>query len=232
MTAHNMPKPEGKLPGPILSAGPCWVSTSGINTAEQQMLFIDRYQEEQVKLNYWWVDAGWYVCDNYWPKTGTWEVDKNRFPNGLRQVFDYAHSKNIKTILWFQPEVVASGTWLYENHPEWLLTPPPNPEQSYEKASRLLNLGNPEALQWLIDHVDMLLTQEGVDLYREDFNMGFFAYPSEKVYSREYLFFADRSFSPKEQYTLAFEGLVLPQPLEKDISGIMYSVPTEMNRSH
>jgi len=172
MMAHNMPKPEGKLPGPILSAGPCWVSTYGINTAEQQMLFIERYQEEQVKLAYWWVDAGWYVCDNYWPKTGTWEVDKKRFPHGLREVFDYAHSKKIKTILWFQPEVVAPGTWLYENHPEWLLTPPPNPGgQAYEATSRLLNLGNPAALQWLIDHVDRLLTQEGVDLYREDFNM-------------------------------------------------------------
>ena len=172
MMTHNMPKPEGKLPSPILSAGPCWVSTYGINTAKEQMLFIKRYQEEQVKLDYWWVDAGWYVCDNYWPKTGTWEVDKNRFPNGLREVFDYTHSKNIKTILWFQPEVVAPGTWLYENHPEWILTPPPNPGgQAYEATSRLLNLGNPAALQWLINHVDRLLTQEGVDLYREDFNI-------------------------------------------------------------
>jgi alpha-galactosidase len=36
---------------------------------------------------------------------------------------------------------------------------------------RLLNLGNPEARQWLTDHIDRLLTEQGIDLYRQDFNM-------------------------------------------------------------
>ncbi len=59
---------------------------------------------------------------------------------------------------------------------------------------------------------------------------GVFCISPEKVYSRNYPFFADRPFSPKEQYTLAFEGLVLSQPLERDISGITSSVPTVMKR--
>jgi alpha-galactosidase len=36
---------------------------------------------------------------------------------------------------------------------------------------RLLNLGNPEARQWITDHVDKLITEQGIDLYRQDFNM-------------------------------------------------------------
>jgi alpha-galactosidase len=35
----------------------------------------------------------------------------------------------------------------------------------------LLNLGNDAARQWLIEHVDGLLTAQGIDLYRQDFNM-------------------------------------------------------------
>jgi alpha-galactosidase len=40
-----------------------------------------------------------------------------------------------------------------------------------QEGVRLLNLGNPAARQWLTDHVDKLLTEQGIDLYRQDFNM-------------------------------------------------------------
>jgi alpha-galactosidase len=35
----------------------------------------------------------------------------------------------------------------------------------------LLNLGDDAARQWLVEHVDRLLTEQGIDLYRQDFNM-------------------------------------------------------------
>jgi alpha-galactosidase len=34
-----------------------------------------------------------------------------------------------------------------------------------------LNLGNPQARTWLTNHVDRLLVEQGIDLYRQDFNM-------------------------------------------------------------
>ena len=34
-----------------------------------------------------------------------------------------------------------------------------------------MNLGNPDARRWLTDHVDRLITEQGIDLYRQDFNM-------------------------------------------------------------
>ena len=117
---------------------------------------IDRYLEEGIKLDYWWMDAGWYPCGS-WLETGTWEVDTKRFPNGLKAISDHAHSKNVKTLLWFEPERVYPGTWLATNHPEWLCV-------------ELLDLGIPEARQWLTDHVDRFLTEQGIDLYRQDFN--------------------------------------------------------------
>ena len=51
---------------------------------EKQVMFIDRYLEEGLKIDYWWMDAGWYVQKEGWPQTGTWEVDPKRFPGTCR----------------------------------------------------------------------------------------------------------------------------------------------------
>lgn len=163
MVAHSIPRPGGKLP-PVQMAA-CSSHQFGemiqANTANQK-LFVDRYLQEKLPLDYWWMDAGWYPCDGQWPKTGTWEVDTNRFPRGLREISDHAHAKGVKTIVWFEPERVHSGTWLTANHPEWILG---------GTGGGLLNLGNPDARRWLIEHVNRLLTDQGIDLYRQDFNI-------------------------------------------------------------
>ena len=164
MMAHSMPKPGGKLPPPQLVASSSRQYEEMIKANEtNQIMFINRYLEEGIKLDYWWMDAGWYI--NYgggWPRVGTWEVDTNRFPRGLRAVSDYAHKNGIRILVWFEPERVTADTWLTRNHPEWVLG---------GASGGLLNLGNDEARAWLTDHVDRLLTEQGIDLYRQDFNM-------------------------------------------------------------
>jgi len=153
MVAHNLPRPGGKLPPPFTSA------CMGLHQSEASEIgFIDAYLKGGIKLDYWWMDAGWYPCQG-WPETGTWEPDPKRFPRGIRAVSDYAHSKGMKLVLWFEPERVHPGTWLHKTHPEWLL------------GGQLLNLGNPEARTWLTEHIDKFLTEQGIDLYRQDFNM-------------------------------------------------------------
>ena len=160
MKAHNMPRPGGHLPKPmLLSYTGRFYEEMAKATEQNQLMCLNRYLEEKIGQDYWWTDAGWYPCRGSWPNTGTWEVDQTRFPNGLRGVTDVAHSNGMKTLLWFEPERVTPKTWLSDNHPEWLL------------GGILLNLGNPETLQWLIDHIDKTLTEEGIDLYRQDFNM-------------------------------------------------------------
>jgi alpha-galactosidase len=161
MLAHSMPKPGGKLPPPQMT--PCsshqYAEMTKADEACQKM-FVDRYVEEKVKIDYWWMDAGWYPCNGEWPRTGTWEVDKTRFPNGLRAVSDHAREKGIKTIVWFEPERVGDkDSWLAKNHNDWLL------------GGTLLNLGNPKTLEWAIDHFSKLITDQGIDLYRQDYNI-------------------------------------------------------------
>lgn len=164
MIAHNIPRPGGKVPPPMLLAylGGAYEEMYKATEAAHFEWF-NRYQEEKIKLDYWWMDAGWYQCDPVgWPKVGTWEIDKKRFPRGLRAVSDLVHSHGLKTLLWFEPERVAPETWLAENKPEWVLG---------GKNGGLLNFGNPEVLKWITERVDKILVEEGIDLYRQDFNM-------------------------------------------------------------
>ena len=123
MLAHNVPKPGGKVPQPELFGCSSHLFDEMQDANEEnQKACIDRYLEEGIKIGHWWMDAGWYPFGNVgWPKTGTWEVDTKRFPRGLRAISDYAHSKGVKTIVWFEPERVHPDTWLTKNHPEWIL---------------------------------------------------------------------------------------------------------------
>jgi alpha-galactosidase len=164
MISHNLPRPGGRLPAPDLFGCSSHLYSEMVDANEEnQKMCIDRYAAEGIGIGHWWMDAGCYPCEGVgWPKTGTWEVDRKRFPHGLRAISDHAHAKGIKTILWFEPERVHQDTWIAANHPEWVLG---------GAAGGLLNLGDPAARRWLTDRVDRLLTDEGIDLYRQDFNM-------------------------------------------------------------
>ena len=163
MWAHNLPRPAGRMLAPQMAACSShqYGEMIGADEASQKM-FIEGYLDKGLTLDYWWMDAGWYWNKHGWPHVGTWEVDTNRFPNGLRAVSDYAHARDVRTIVWFEPERVAADTWLSNTHPEWV---------HGGAAGGLLKLGEPEVLEWLTNHVDQLLTEQGVDLYRQDFNI-------------------------------------------------------------
>ena len=161
MWAHNVPRTaDGALPPPLLFGNTSGEFNEMCNADEaNQVAFLDRYQQERIPIDFWWMDAGWYPCDGNWPKTGTWEPDLKRFPHGLRAISDHASSHRVRTLVWFEPERVAPGTFLSDNHADWLL------------GGTILNLGNPAARDWLTNHVDMVLREQLIALYRQDFNI-------------------------------------------------------------
>ena len=173
MLAHNVPRVDGKLPPTQLVACSSHQFKEMLEaTEENQKLMIDRYVAERLPIRYWWMDAGWYVNDGTWVNVGTWEIDRKRFPNGLRPITDHGRSKGVKSIVWFEPERVTTTSWLFKNHPEWCLEARDLPAKiAYQGKWRLLDLGNPEAWSWLVNHIDKLITEEGIDLYRQDFNL-------------------------------------------------------------
>jgi len=167
MFAHNLPRPGGRPPGPILTASSGEQFDNMVRANEtNQLRFIDRYREEKLPIDYWWMDAGWYVNNGRWQEPIAWQADPARFPRGLRAVTDYAHRGGVKSIVWFEPERVMPSNSLYKQHPEWLL-----PNRISKRSSRLLYLGNPAARAWLTDLISGIITAEGIDVYRQDFNV-------------------------------------------------------------
>lgn len=163
MLAHNMPRRDDAplKPQVCLCTGNYYPDL--MSNAAQEIAFIQRYVDEGIKADYWWQDAGWYPCDGVgWPKTGTWEVDPVRFPKGLIEVGDFARTHGMGTLVWFEPERVHAGTWLAEQHPEWI---------HGGAEGGLLKLGDPACRAWLTDHVDRLITEQRIEFYRQDFNM-------------------------------------------------------------
>lgn len=164
MVDCNVPRPGGKLHAPQVAEG------NGRHTIEMQeaneanqIRDLNRELDHGVPLDYWWMDAGWYPFTSGWPDVGTWEPDPARFPRGFAPISKLAHERGTKILVWFEPERVRPGTWLDKTHPEWLLKLPNN-------SNKLLDLGNDEARQWLTEHVSRMLREQGIDLYRQDFN--------------------------------------------------------------
>ncbi|MFH1737939.1 MAG: alpha-galactosidase, partial [bacterium] len=157
---HNFPKDHGKPLSAKLGGASVWFYKFQCTQAGD-IQFINLFAEKGIKLDYWWMDAGWYPCKS-WPVVGTWEADKSRFPDGLRAVTDENRKHGTETIVWFEVERVHSGTWIANEHPEWVFG---------GADGGLLKMNEPEVVQWLTDHIDNLITKEGIGLYRSDFNI-------------------------------------------------------------
>ncbi len=163
MIEHNLPRPGGKLPPPQISAGSAHFTIEMQEANEEnQKKFMMGMLNRGIPIDHWWMDAGWYAYQKNWSRVGTWEIDRTRFPHGLKPITDLGHEHGVKSILWFEPERVSAGTWLATHHPEWLIGPPGQDE--------LLFLGNKDAWQWLVDRISWFISQQGLDVYRQDFN--------------------------------------------------------------
>jgi alpha-galactosidase len=168
--AHHMPRTAGRpTPLPINHGvgfgGPFPCNEYVCATESYAIGMIERLHQFGIDPDACWIDAGWYEnpTNQWWSGVGTWMVNRKNFPRGLKPVTAAARKYGEGFVVWFEPERVYEGTWLDREHKDWLTVLPGNP-------NRLLDLGNPQALTWLTDHISNFLRDEGVTIYRQDFN--------------------------------------------------------------
>jgi len=178
---HYSPTPDGAPVDPPIGASPHSAINFESTTEANMIQGINNIASHNLPVDTWWIDAGWYSCPdkrtgkrNWAAGVGNWDVDPERYPNGMKPVADAAHRNGLKFLLWFEPERVMTDTWIYKHHPDWLLEPADlPPEQQYQARDGfyLLNLGNPEALAWAKTTFSEMINSVGIDVYRHDFNI-------------------------------------------------------------
>ena len=157
--AHHRPQLNGRpLESPVTTGN--W----GATPTDIHLDNIRNIAEHKLPLEYYWIDAEWFG-DGPWPtNVGNWTTNAKIHPKGMRAIGDAAHAVGMKFMLWFEPERVYRDTQVWREHPEWLLKIEGN-------DSALLNLGNPDARRWLTDFMSGRFASDGIDCYRQDFNI-------------------------------------------------------------
>lgn len=108
-----------------------------------------------------WFDAAWF--EGGFPNgVGNWFCKPKSFPNGLKPVGDTCHRLGLKFLVWFEPERVAVDTQIAREHPEFVFG---------GVKGGLFKLNDPEARRWLTDLLSNRITEFGMDVYRNDFNI-------------------------------------------------------------
>ena len=153
-----------------ITVNPISVGIFGGISTDTHLLYIKKFKEHKFPYEFYGIDAGWYgdghhkdVFSNTWAEqVGNWWVN-DAHPNGLAPICRAAKSNGMKVWLWYELERAVAGTELTIKHPEWFL-------QEKESRDLLLDLGNPEALEWAIDTSIKLFTENGIDQLHQDFN--------------------------------------------------------------
>lgn len=137
------------------------------NTEKGQIKQIDMAEKCGLCDTYW-MDAVWF--EGEFPKgVGNYTFCEG-FPDGLTNISAHAHEKGIRVMIWFEPERVYYETEIEREHPEFLLKSK-REDAEEEGRGRLINLTNPEAVDWLVDLIGGFIEKYKIDIYRQDFNI-------------------------------------------------------------
>lgn len=136
-----------------------YMSTPGWATEQGQLDAVEA--AHKMGADTYWFDAGWFVGD--FPNgVGNWYYKPKEFPNGLGKVGALCKDYGMDFILWFEPCRVAAGTQIAAEHPDWVFG---------GSGGGLYNLGNADALKHMTDLLSQRISESGVTVYREDYNI-------------------------------------------------------------
>ena len=140
----------------------------GDPTTERELPIIDKAAE--LGCEYYCLDAGWYDDGFWWDRVGEWKEAPRRFPGGLKEVCDYAHSKGLKMGLWLEIEVMGVACELAKKLPDdWFICR--HGKRHIDNKRYLLDFRNPEVRKYCRDVVDRLIDDYGVEYFKVDYNV-------------------------------------------------------------
>ena len=108
-----------------------------------------------------WLDAAWFP-GGFPGGVGNWTHKPQEFPAGLGPIGEACHRLGMRFVVWFEPERVAKGSEIAEQHPEFVFG---------GREGGLFQLSDPAARRWLTELLSRRISEYGIDVYRNDFNL-------------------------------------------------------------
>ncbi len=134
-------------------------------TAEQVVHAIDGAADAGAEL--FFIDATWYTRPggNWFSTVGDWEVDRERFPDGLAPFRERAKARGLLWGLWMDAERIGTESRAIADHPDWLL-------RGYDgqPLGGMVDLTNPAAAQHVEARIAAVIEEHQLDLFRLDYN--------------------------------------------------------------
>lgn len=166
MLAHIVPRIDGRVVEPPI----VHLSTSfyELNATNEQNVLSHLDSIKDLGFEMFWLDAYWTGPSGFPDSMGNYGFPlervepRDRFPHGLKAIGDAVEKAGLKFLMWFEPERVASGTYLAREHPEWVIG---------GANGGLFNLGIPEARTFMTEYLNAVVKQYKLSCLRIDYNI-------------------------------------------------------------
>ena len=168
------------------------------------------------------IDDGWQ--DSY----GDWGINKQKFPNGLKPVFDYIKSKGMKPGVWISLGAAEAKSKVFREHPEWAVRKadgsPISLHADFDKMYQWETYSMCMTTGWY-DHIKgvilNLAKEHGLEYIKGDFAVVTGAYTTDKsrsgCHAVNHPMHKDRNESMLEMYQRTWQ---LFDDLHKEIPGL------------
>ena len=169
--AHYSPTPGGKPFTGLI----CDANWSNIMDADHHIQELHWWGDHDIPMECYWMDAAWTDMSKGWFAHQSQQTpNKKLFPNGMRPIADAAHKRGMKYLLWFVPHSLNPEVGIGKEHPEYL--GPPYTFAAYPgQKFYALDHGNPEINRFAIDYFSKIISDFGVDVFRQDGTAGWAA---------------------------------------------------------
>ncbi len=199
----NFFPPSGKIPDPLLFTHPqynTWIELQ----YNQNEIDILKYAENILTNGF---PPGVLMIDDTWQSNyGTWTFTADRFSDP-KSMIEKLHSMGFKVMLWICPFISADSPVYRKLAAEKLLVFEDEDKTSpavvrwWNGKSALLDLSNPQSMQWYINQMKGLVEMYGVDGFKLD--------AGDAAFYKDVYYFKD--VSPNDQTELhASIGLEFP----------------------
>ena len=116
------------------------------------------------------LDDGWFrKYKNSYTSLGDWEVNRDKFPNGLEELIDHVNSIDMSFGLWIEPEMISEDSDLYRAHPDYAIGRL-GEAHCYGRHQLMLDLVRDDVRDHIVDKINGLIRQYRITYIKWDYN--------------------------------------------------------------